>query len=38
MGKRDKLLQQYGPDVVELMRLTKQAWDPRSILNPGKIF
>ena len=38
MGKRDKLLQQYGPDVVELMRLTKQAWDPKSILNPGKIF
>jgi D-lactate dehydrogenase (cytochrome) len=38
MGKRDKLLQQYGPDVVDLMRLTKQAWDPKSILNPGKIF
>lgn len=38
MGKRDKLLDQYGPDVVELMRLTKRAWDPKSILNPGKIF
>jgi D-lactate dehydrogenase (cytochrome) len=38
MGKRDKLLQQYGPDVVELMRLTKLAWDPKAILNPGKIF
>jgi D-lactate dehydrogenase (cytochrome) len=38
MGKKDKLLQQYGPDVVELMRLTKRAWDPKSILNPGKIF
>jgi D-lactate dehydrogenase (cytochrome) len=38
MGKKDKLLEQYGPDVVELMRLTKQAWDPKAILNPGKIF
>ncbi|MES2959071.1 MAG: FAD-linked oxidase C-terminal domain-containing protein [Pseudomonadota bacterium] len=38
MGKKDKLLDQYGADVVELMRLTKRAWDPRSILNPGKIF
>jgi D-lactate dehydrogenase (cytochrome) len=38
MGKKDKLVEQYGPDVVELMRLTKRAWDPKSILNPGKIF
>jgi D-lactate dehydrogenase (cytochrome) len=38
MGKRAKLLEQCGPDVVDLMRLTKLAWDPRSILNPGKIF
>jgi D-lactate dehydrogenase (cytochrome) len=38
MGKKTKLLEQYGPDVVALMRLTKQAWDPKSILNPGKIF
>jgi len=38
MGKKHKLLEQFGPDVVELMRLTKRAWDPKSILNPGKIF
>jgi FAD/FMN-containing dehydrogenase len=38
MGKKDTLLEQYGPDVVELMRLTKLAWDPTSLLNPGKIF
>ena len=33
-----KLLDEYGPDVVALMRGIKQAWDPKSILNPGKIF
>jgi len=38
MGKKSKLLAQYGPDVVGLMQSIKQAWDPRSILNPGKIF
>ena len=38
MGKKAKLLAEYGPDVVALMRMTKQAWDPKSILNPGKIF
>jgi D-lactate dehydrogenase (cytochrome) len=38
MGKKDKLLAEYGPDVVNLMRLTKEAWDPNRILNPGKIF
>ena len=38
MGKKAKLLAEYGAEVVELMRLTKQAWDPKSILNPGKIF
>lgn len=38
LGKKHKLLEQYGPDVIELMRLTKRAWDPKSILNPGKIF
>ena len=32
-----KLLAEYGSDVVALMRMTKQAWDPKSILNPGKI-
>ena len=38
MGKKAKLLAECGPDVVALMRAIKQAWDPRSILNPGKIF
>jgi len=38
MGKKTKLLAEVGPHVVELMRATKRAWDPNSILNPGKIF
>ncbi|MBQ5947925.1 FAD-binding oxidoreductase [Massilia sp. ST3] len=38
MGKKSKLLLEYGAEVVDLMRSIKAAWDPHSILNPGKIF
>lgn len=38
LGKRAKLVQEYGADVVGLMRAIKNAWDPAGILNPGKIF
>jgi D-lactate dehydrogenase (cytochrome) len=38
LGKRAKLVAEYGTDVVDLMRTIKQAWDPAGILNPGKIF
>jgi len=38
MGKKSKLLAECGPEVIGLMRGIKQAWDPKSILNPGKIF
>jgi D-lactate dehydrogenase (cytochrome) len=38
MGKKSKLVAEVGPHVVDLMRHTKLAWDPKSILNPGKIF
>ena len=38
LGKKSKLLAEAGPDVVALMRATKLVWDPKSILNPGKIF
>ncbi|MCY4754235.1 FAD-binding oxidoreductase [Pelomonas aquatica] len=38
MGKKAKLLDELGPDTVQLMRLIKNAWDPRGILNPEKIF
>lgn len=38
MGKKGKLLKEYGGDVVGMMQAIKQAWDPNGILNPGKIF
>jgi len=38
MGKKNKLLMEYGEEVVDLMRSIKLAWDPKGILNPGKIF
>ena len=38
LGKRDKLVAEFGEPVVALMRDLKHAWDPRGILNPGKIF
>lgn len=38
MGKKTKLLAEFGPEVVHLMQATKLVWDPKSILNPGKIF
>jgi D-lactate dehydrogenase (cytochrome) len=38
MGKKSKLLLEYGGEVVGLMRSIKEAWDPNGILNPGKIF
>ena len=38
LGKRTKLVEEYGGDVVELMHAIKTAWDPQGILNPGKIF
>jgi D-lactate dehydrogenase (cytochrome) len=38
MGKKAKLLAEFGPEVVELMHAIKRAWDPKAILNPGKIF
>jgi FAD/FMN-containing dehydrogenase len=34
----DMLLAEYGLDVIDLRRRTKLAWDPKQILNPGKIF
>jgi D-lactate dehydrogenase (cytochrome) len=38
LGKKTQLLSETGPDVVALMQGIKNVWDPRGILNPGKIF
>jgi D-lactate dehydrogenase (cytochrome) len=38
LGKKEKLIDEYGADVVGLMHGIKRAWDPKFILNPGKIF
>jgi D-lactate dehydrogenase (cytochrome) len=38
MGKREKLVAEFGAETVELMRAVKNAWDPRGIMNPGKMF
>lgn len=36
-GKKESLLWEVGPDTLAVMRLIKQALDPRWIMNPGKI-
>ena len=38
LGKRDKLLAEFGDDTLDIMRGIKTALDPRGILNPGKLF
>ncbi len=38
LGKREKLVAEVGAETVELMRAVKTAWDPRGIMNPGKMF
>ncbi len=38
LGKREKLVAEFGAETVELMRAVKTAWDPRGIMNPGKMF
>ncbi len=36
-AKKRYLFEQYGPEYVELMKNIKLAFDPKNILNPGKI-
>jgi D-lactate dehydrogenase (cytochrome) len=38
LGKKAKLVDECGTDVIGLMQAIKRAWDPNAILNPGKIF
>jgi D-lactate dehydrogenase (cytochrome) len=37
MHKMDFLLQEHGEEAIETMRVLKHAFDPRNIMNPGKI-
>jgi D-lactate dehydrogenase (cytochrome) len=37
LGKRQALVDQAGESTVAVMRSVKQAFDPRNILNPGKV-
>ena len=37
LARSEHLARAYGPDVIEAMRLLKNAADPNHILNPGKI-
>jgi glycolate oxidase len=36
-AKKSWMNEQYGPDYIELMKNIKLAFDPRNILNPGKV-
>ena len=38
LGKKDALLQELGPDTIDVMRSIKRALDPHWLLNPEKIF
>ena len=36
-AKKAYLLEQFGPGYISLMRNIKLAFDPKNILNPGKV-
>ncbi|WP_328702392.1 FAD-binding oxidoreductase [Belnapia arida] len=38
LGKREFLEQEHGPEALALMRGIKTGFDPKGILNPGKMF
>jgi D-lactate dehydrogenase (cytochrome) len=38
LGKREFLEQEHGAEAMTVMRVVKQALDPRGVMNPGKIF
>jgi glycolate oxidase len=38
LSRREALVEQVGPDVIDVMRSIKAALDPLGILNPGRVF
>ncbi|MBC8063064.1 MAG: 2-hydroxy-acid oxidase, partial [Clostridiaceae bacterium] len=36
-AKKEYMLEQYGPEYINLMKNIKLAFDPKNILNPGKV-
>ncbi|HET9613835.1 MAG TPA: FAD-linked oxidase C-terminal domain-containing protein [Candidatus Limnocylindrales bacterium] len=38
LSRREALVDQVGPDVIDVMRSIKAALDPHAILNPGRVF
>jgi D-lactate dehydrogenase (cytochrome) len=38
LGKREFLEDEHGAEALAVMRTIKQGFDPKGILNPGKIF
>ena len=38
LGKKESLLQELGPETIDVMRSIKRSLDPYWLLNPGKIF
>ena len=38
LGKKQFLIDEKGEDVVALMKSIKQVFDPKNIMNPGKVF
>jgi len=37
LGKKELLLEQYGPEAVQVMVSIKKALDPNNLMNPGKV-
>ena len=37
LSRREALVDQVGPDVIDVMRSIKAALDPLGILNPGRV-
>jgi FAD/FMN-containing dehydrogenase len=38
IGKKEFMVEQFGPQTLSTMMLIKKSLDPNSILNPGKKF